>query len=39
MENLQSFKTLTWLSVCASNARRSVMTERSERMTEEASYL
>lgn len=36
MENRQSFQSSTLLSVRTGNARRSVMTERSERMTEEA---
>lgn len=36
MENRQSSRPFTWLSVLARNARRRVMTERSERVTEEA---
>jgi len=39
MENRQFFIPYAWPSACAGNARRRVMTERSERMTEEASCL
>jgi len=39
MENRQSHRSPAWPSALVGNARRRVMTERSEQMTEEASCL